>query len=323
MPIAPETLIELYNRLVLVRTAELRLAALYKEQEMRTPVHFGVGQEAVAVGVCQALNLDDVVFSHHRCHNHYLAKGGDILGLVAELYGRMDGCSGGRGGSVHLTDRKVGLIATSAIVGQMVAVATGAALAFKMDNQRRVAVSFFGDATFEEGILYESVNYAAIHELPVLYVCENNLYSTESHSDVRQAKNTVLSERTRAFGAQTLTVDGNDVVAMYEAGRSAVEAIRNGGGPHLMECHTYRWLEHVGPHFDHDLGRTYRSKEEVEDWMECCPLKVAQKRLLDDGVATVEQLAQIEARIKSELEDVILAAKKSAWPHANNLLDNV
>ena len=161
-----------------LRYAEQILAEHYKLQEIRTPVHFGIGQEAVAVGVCSALEKEDVIFSHHRCHNHYLAKGGDLDSFIAELYGRETGCSKGRGGSVHLTDVANGIIATSAILGQMTPLAVGAALSFKMDKKKNVSVSFFGDGALDEGVMYESFNYAAINELPVIFVCENNLYST-------------------------------------------------------------------------------------------------------------------------------------------------
>ena len=182
-----ELLLALHRELLKLRITEETLAARYREQEMRTPAHFGTGQEAVAVGVCAALQTDDVVFSHHRGHNHYLARGGSIYALAAELYGRADGCSGGRGGSVHLTAPDKGFIATSAILGETVSAAVGAALAFHLDKVDRAAVTFFGEGTFDEGVIYEALNYAAIKKLPVLFVCENNLYATESPLSVRQA----------------------------------------------------------------------------------------------------------------------------------------
>ena len=175
----PNLLISLHQDLLKVRLTEETLAERYKQQEMRTPAHFGSGQEAVAVGVCHALRTDDVVYTHHRSHNHFLAKGGSTYELAAELYGRADGCSGGRGGSVHLTAPEVGFIASSAILGEMTAVAVGAALAFQMDKLDRVAVTFFGEGAMDEGSFYESANYAAVKKLPVLFVCENNLYATE------------------------------------------------------------------------------------------------------------------------------------------------
>ncbi len=179
------TRLRLHYELLRIRRIEEALAELYKEQEMRTPAHFSVGQEAVAVGVCAALTPQDVVYSGHRCHAHYLAKGGDLAGLVAELYGRETGCAKGRGGSVHLTDMSVGMVASSAILGQTIPVAVGSALAFQMDASRRVAVSFFGDGAADEGVFHESLNWASVGKLPVIFICENNLYATHSPLSVR------------------------------------------------------------------------------------------------------------------------------------------
>lgn len=322
-PFSAEQAIHLHKGLLLVRQTELRLATLYKEQEIRTPTHFGVGQEAIAVGVCSALNVDDVVYSHHRCHNHYLAKGGSLDGLVAELYGRETGCSRGRGGSVHLTDRSAGVIATSAILGQSVAVATGSAMAFAMDGQPRVAVAFFGDAVPEEGIFYESLNMAAIHRLPVLYVCENNGLSTESLPTGRQPAGAGLCERVRAFTIEAESVDGNDVEAVARAALAAVDACRAGRGPRFIECSTHRWLEHVGPYFDYELGRAFRSREEIEAGMLDCPVARSARRLTEAGIATAEDMAAWERAIEERLDRVVATAKAAPWPAAATLFDNV
>ena len=315
--------IRLYRNMQRVRHAEETLAALYREKEMRTPTHFGVGQEGVAVGVCEALRNDDVVYTHHRCHTHYLAKGGSLLGLVAELYGREDGCSRGRGGSVHLTDRSVGMMGSSPILGQGIALAVGSALAFQMDGVPRVATSFFGEGTFDEGIVYECFNYASVKKLPVLFVCENNFYATESPVEVRQPAGTQLGDRARAFKIEAQKVDGNDVGAVYEATRAAVERIRNGSGPFYLECETYRWLEHVGPMFDSEFNRTYRSKEEVELWMKRCPVTRAARGLVERKVATQAQLDQWMGEVKSEMDAVVAKAKASPWPEASTLFENV
>lgn len=313
----------LYRSLLRLRIAEETLAELYKGQEMRTPTHFGIGQEAVAVGVCEALDPGDAVYSHHRCHNHYLARGGSILGLVAELYGRLDGCAHGRGGSVHLTARDRGFVVSSAILGQTVAVACGSALAFKMDGLANVAVTFFGEATCEEGILYESLNYAAIHALPVLFVCENNLYSTESTLAVRQPPGTALCERAAAFKVAAARVDGNDAAAVHAAASQALEHIRAGRGPFFLECMTYRWREHVGPFYDHEMGRGYRSREELEQWMERCPVKRAEEALLAAGLATAGDLAAARAAVEQEIAAAVETAKASPWPEPASLFDNV
>ncbi len=318
-----EVLVEMHLGLLRVRHTEEEIAARYGEQQMRTPTHLGTGQEAPAVGVCQALRSDDVIFSHHRCHNHYLAKGGDIYRLVAELHGRVDGCSRGRGGSVHLTAPEVGVIATSAILGEMPAVAAGAALAFQMDGSDRVAATFFGDGAMDEGALYETLNFAAIRKLPVLFVCENNFYATESPLSVRQPAGTDLCDRARAFKVDAVRVDGNDVGAVYRAARDAVHQMRLGGGPVFLECMTYRWREHVGPCFDHDLGRSYRSRAEVEAWMERCPVKRSGETLCRHGLASSGQLQAWNDEVLATVRAAFEAVKTAPWPEPATLFDNV
>jgi TPP-dependent pyruvate/acetoin dehydrogenase alpha subunit len=318
-----DLLVALHRDLLKVRLTEELLAERYREQEMRTPAHFGSGQEAVAVGVCSALRVDDVVFSHHRCHNHYLAKGGSIYQLAAELYGRADGCSGGRGGSVHLTARDHGMIATSAILGEMTAVAVGAALAFQMDGLDRVAVTFFGEGAMDEGSFYEALNYASIKKLPVLFACENNLYATESSLSVRQAPETDLCDRVRAFKVDAMRIDGNDVLEVYRTAQEAVESLRRGEGPVFIECMTYRWREHVGPHFDHELNRTYRTRKEVEAWMEKCPVTRSGQRMMQWGFATPAQLDEWHLAVKAEVVDAVERARNAPWPAVETLFDLV
>jgi TPP-dependent pyruvate/acetoin dehydrogenase alpha subunit len=317
------SLISLHQGLLKVRWTEELLAERYKQQEMRTPTHFGIGQEAIAVGVCHALRPDDVVYSHHRCHNHYLAKGGSVYKLAAELYGRADGCSGGRGGSVHITAPEVGFVATSAILGETTACAVGSALAFKIDASDRVAVTFFGEGAMDEGSFYESANYASLKQLSVLFVCENNLYATESPLQLRQPAGTDLCERMRVFKIDALRIDGNDVHEVYRATQSALENLRAGAGPVFLECMTYRWREHVGPYFDHELDRTYRTREEVEAWMEQCPLKRSAERLGRLGIATAGQLGAWHQAIKSEVERELERARNAPWPDVSTLFDHV
>jgi TPP-dependent pyruvate/acetoin dehydrogenase alpha subunit len=316
-------LVSLHHDLLKVRLTEETLAERYKQQEMRTPAHFGSGQEAVAVGVCHALRTNDVVFTHHRSHNHFLAKGGTTYELAAELYGRADGCSGGRGGSVHLTAPEVGFIASSAILGEMTAVAVGAALAFQMDKSDRVAVTFFGEGAMDEGSFYESINYAAIKKLPVLFVCENNLYATESPLHVRQATGTDLCERVRAFKIQSERIDGNDVLEVFQTTQAVVERLRSGEGSYFLECMTYRWREHVGPHFDHDLKRTYRSREEVEGWMARCPVTRSRERLLKSGIATAAQLDAWQDEMQKKVHTDIDRARAAPWPAVSTMFDFV
>lgn len=310
---------KLLRDMMLIRGAEETLADLYKEQEMRTPTHFSIGQEAVAVGVCAALDRDDVVYSGHRCHAHYLAKGGDLLGFVAELHGKEIGCARGRGGSVHLNDPGAGLIASSAILGQTIAVAVGSALVFKMEESPRIAVSFFGDGAVEEGIFHECLNFATVRNVPVLFVCENNFYSTHTPLSVRQPPGIQISERARSYSIPSEQVDGNDVMAVYEAASLATEWCRSGKGPFFLECITYRWREHVGPLWDYDKG--YRTKQEVESWMARCPVKRASEKLLAAGMCTEEELEMWKHEIQERVDHAIKVAKRSPFPSAEHILD--
>lgn len=318
-----DLLIHMHKELLRVRLAETALAARYKKQEMRTPTHFGVGQEAVAVGVCSVLNTDDVAYSHHRSHNHFLAKGGSVYKLAAELFGRETGCSRGRGGSVHLTDLSCGFVASSAILGEAMAAATGSALAFKMNGEDRISTGFFGDAVAEEGAFYECLSYSALKQLPVLYVCENNGYATESPLSIRQPASASISGRVESFGIKTIHADGNDVVAVHQAAAEAVSWIRNKGGPVFLECQTYRWLEHVGPYFDHELDRTYRDETELKAWQAKCPVACSSKHLLAVGATTAAELDAWEQEINSEIEADIERAYGDPWPDPQDLFDNV
>jgi TPP-dependent pyruvate/acetoin dehydrogenase alpha subunit len=315
--------IRMYKALLRIRRAEEVIADEYRNGTMRTPTHFGIGQEAVAVGVCEALKKDDVVYTHHRSHTHYLAKGGSLMGLVAELLGREGGCSRGRGGSVHLTDRAAGFIGSSPILGHSAALTAGSALAFQMDKSSNVAVGFFGEGALDEGSTWESFNYSSIHKLPALFVCENNLYATESPMSVRQAEGTDLCERVRSFKVCAERIDGNDVDAVYQAAQSAVKACRDGKGPVFLECMTYRWLEHVGPLWDYEANRTYRSKEELEAWMDKCPVRRSAESLLASGAANATDLDAWRVAIDKELTGVLEQARNSPWPKASTLFDNV
>lgn len=319
--VPPALRLRLLREMLRIRVIEETLAERYGEQEMRTPTHFSIGQEAPAVGVCAALDPDDVVYSGHRCHAHYLAKGGSLVGMVGELYGRAIGCARGRGGSVHLNDPAAGVVASSAILGQTLAVAVGSAWAFAMDGASRVAVTFFGDGAVEEGIFHESLNFAAIHRLPVLFVCENNLYSTHTPLAVRQPAAIPIHARARAFGIASETLDGNDVAAVYRAAASGVAACRAGRGPVFMECLTYRWREHVGPLWDYDRG--YRTRAEVEAWMARCPIRRAFEALRAAGACDEATLERWTAECRAEIGDAVALAKASPFPGIEHLVQGV
>jgi TPP-dependent pyruvate/acetoin dehydrogenase alpha subunit len=313
--------VSLYRTMLKIRITEEILAELYKEQEMRTPTHFSIGQEAVATGVCETLDIRDVVYSGHRSHAQYLAKGGGLEGLVAELYGKESGASRGRGGSVHLTAREVGYIASTAILGETIAVAVGSALAFKMDKERRVAVCFFGDGSVDEGICAESLNFASLHKLPVIFVCENNMYSTQTPMSDRIPAGATIFERAGAFLMRSMSVDGYDVRAVYESAQQARELCLAGDGPVFLECSTYRWREHVGPYEDHELG--YRTKEELDSWKARDPIVVVGETLVATGICSQTDLDGWKQEIESEVSAAAAMAKTAPFPDVSDLFDGL
>jgi len=308
----------LLREMIRIRTAEETVAELYKEQEMRTPTHFSIGQEAIAVGVCKALEITDVVYSGHRCHAEYLAKGGSLLGMIAELYGRIDGCCKGRGGSVHLNAPEVGHVASSAILGETMATAVGSAWSFKMDGLPRAAVTFFGDGVCEEGIFHETLNFAVVKQLPVIFACGNNGLSTHTPLSVRQPGNVKIWERAKSYGMPAKQVDGNDVFAVYEASREAADWCKSGKGPYFIEAITYRWREHVGPLWDWDAG--YRSREEVESWIARDPIVSAARKLIAEGVCTEADIARWKQEAQREVDEAVVQAKASPFPDPAELL---
>ncbi len=312
----------MYTKIFEIRLTEELIAEDYKFGKMRTPVHLGIGQEAIAVATCNSLKKGDAVYSHHRAHNHFLASGGDIFSLIAELHGSELGCSKGRGGSVHLAHQNSVFFASNAILGESISLAVGSALSFSMQEKENIAVSFFGDAVFEEGTIYESMNFAAIHSLPVLFVCENNGYSTESPLVSRKAENSDFRMRVEAFGIQSFSLDGNDTLSIYDALNEIITSMRINKRPIFVECETYRWKEHVGPDYDFTKNRKYRSKEEFDSWQKLDPLVLLRSQLLELKLSTEEQLVTLENKIR---EIVILAfekGKNANLPNASSLLEN-
>lgn len=307
---------QLLEAMIKIRMAEEKIVAVYaKEQTMRTPTHLSIGQEAVAAGLSLALQPQDQVFTGHRCHAAYLAKGGDFNAFFAELCGRVSGISEGRAGSAHLTDPQAHIY-SSPILGAMIPVATGAALSFKMDGKDSVAVSIFGDGAIEEGVFAESVNFALAKELPVLFLCENNLYSTHSPLNVRQPKSEIF-ERLATPEFKTQRIDGNDVELVYNTLKTAMEEIRKTHMPQLVECMTYRVREHVGPLFDYDRG--YRSKEEVDQWMSQCPIKRFSDELIETNILKASEVEVLSSKWKRRSDEAYEAALKSPWPKEEQL----
>ena len=316
----PDIKRQLLESMLLIRTAEEKIVEVYaKEQQMRTPTHLSIGQEAVAAGLSVALSLDDQVFTGHRCHAAYLAKGGDYDGFFAELCGRVTGVSGGRAGSAHLTDPKAGIF-SSPILAAMIPVAVGAALSFKMDGRNNIAVSIFGDAAIEEGTFAESLNLAVTKELPVLFLCENNLYSTHTALPKRQPSSPIY-KRVTIPDIKAQQIDGNDAVLVYTAISQALVEMRKTHKPIFIECLTYRVREHVGPLFDWDRG--YRSKDEVEAWMAKCPIKRLSEELISSKVLTQQQYDDLVASFRRKADDAYQKALQTSWPESQTLLNHV
>jgi len=312
----------IFESLVEIRFTEEMIAENYKDQQMRTAIHLGTGQEGIAAGVCANLQFGDAVFSHHRSHNHFLASGGSVFRLIAELYGSQEGCSKGRGGSVHLSHNQDVFFVSTAILGESVSLAVGRALAYKMEQRKNVSVAFFGDAVWEEGVIYESLNFAAIHSLPVLFICENNQYSTESTFSSRKALNSEFTERARSFGVEAMKGDGNDVRNVFNLVSESVAKMRENPKPVLIEFDTYRWREHVGPNFDHDVGRTFRSKIELEQWQEKDPVQILRNILINEDFFSDLEINEIERKVLEEVSEQFVRAKHSLKPELASLFEN-
>lgn len=309
----------LYKKLLLIRRFELRLAEVYHTDVIKSPVHLSVGQEAVAVGICDPLEKEDIVSNTYRCHATYIAKGGNLNAMMAELYGKRTGCAGGKAGSMHLVDMQQGVLGASAVVGTTIPVAVGYALAQKMQaavtGKQNVVVSVFGDGATEEGCFYESINFAALHQLPILFVCENNRLAIHTPLEKRWATEK-LCERIETYGIPTHKISDGNVFSIRDCTQQAVQQLRQGqSGPIFMECATYRWLEHVGPFDDHKDN--YRDLDEYRRWKS------------QDEVARLGALLSADAKlfIDQEVEALIQQseqyAEQSAYPTEEELYAHV
>ncbi len=302
---------ELFRSILRIRRVEEALAKRYIEQEMRCPMHLCIGQEAIAVGVCHGLEAKDMVFSNHRAHGHYLAKGGNLNAMISELYGRVTGCCGGRGGSMHLIDINAGFMGATPIVGGTIPLAVGAAWASAMKKSNQVTVVFFGDGCFEEGVMHESLNFAALHQLPVVFVCENNDFSVYTRLDERQPQRQIY-RLAEAHGMNAFHGDGNKVEEVLSISTEAINKARSGLGPQFLEFTTYRWREHCGPYYDDDLG--YRSPAEIATGKEGCPLDHYQARLIQREQIFQHEIEEYETAIAMEINDAFEFAFSSAKP---------
>jgi TPP-dependent pyruvate/acetoin dehydrogenase alpha subunit len=304
----------LYRSLYRIRRVEEEIARVYPSDKIKSPVHLSIGQEAVSVGVCAALEPHDVVFGTYRGHALYLAKGGDLRSMIAELYGKATGCTRGKGGSMHLIDPEQGVMGMSAVVGTTVANAVGYAYALHYRRHSAIVASFFGDGATEEGVFAESLNFAVLKKLPILFVCENNRYAIHTHQRRRQG-NPDICARAKGSGLPAESLDGNDLPGLVGYARTVAAWVRGGGGPWFLEVRTYRWREHVGPGTDYHLG--FRSESEAEPWIAADPLP----RLADQ--LDPRERARLERDVEDEVADAFAFAEASPFPAAAELTSDV
>jgi pyruvate dehydrogenase E1 component alpha subunit len=314
---APPALVELYERMALIREFEQRVGRLYRDSQIPGFIHTSLGQEAVAVGVCTGLRPDDYLVTTHRGHGHVLAKGADPNAAMAELFGKATGLCKGKGGSMHIADARLGILGANAIVGASIPLATGAALSSKLLALDRVAVAFFGEGAVNQGSFHEGVNLATIWQLPVLFVCENNVYAEFTDSRTTSRRESVVTAA-EALGCPAAGVDGNDVEAVVAAASEAVEQCRRGEGPALIEASTYRWMGH----YEGD-PQTYKPEDEVAEWNARDPLLIARRRILERELATEAELDAIAAEALQRIDRAEQFARESPYAELDEIWTDV
>jgi len=300
---------KVYFNLMRIRMIELSIAEEYSKQEMRCPVHLSVGQEPIAVGVCSYLTKKDKIFSAHRSHAHYLAKGGSLKRMLAELHGKVTGCSKGMGGSMHLLDEQAGLLAAVPIVGSTIPIAVGYAWANKLKKKKNKTVVFFGEGATETGVFHESINYAALHEIPIIFVCENNLYSVYTHLNKRQSKHRNLKKICEGSGLKYFEAEGSKVKNVLKTMKKAINYNQNHNKPIFLKFDTYRYLEHCGPSNDDYLK--YRNKNEIRFW--------EKKDFMKSLSLKKGYIVNTQNKIKQEIKDAFKFARSSNFPPKKNL----
>jgi pyruvate dehydrogenase E1 component alpha subunit len=317
MEIKKEELIEMYGVMVRIRTFEERVRKEFAAGNIPGFVHLYSGEEAVATGACANLRPDDYITSTHRGHGHLIAKGGKPDRMMAELYGKKTGYNKGKGGSMHIADMDIGILGANGIVGAGIPIAGGAAISAQMRETDQVVICFSGDGATNTTRFHEGVNLAACWNLPVVYIIENNQYA-ESTSIADTCKLINLADKARAYNIPGVTVDGNDVLAVYETVNEAVKRARKGQGPTLIECKTWRWHGH----FEGDM-QTYKTKKEIEEWMKKDPIPRFRKTIAEMGILTEEEAVKIQREINEEIEEAVKFAERSPFPAPEETLDDV
>ena len=303
-------LLNIYKNFLKIRYTEQEIAKRYSENEMRCPTHLSIGQEAVSAVYSSIVNKNDYAVSTHRGHAHYIAKGGNLNSLIAELYGKETGCSKGKGGSMHLIDLDVNFMGTSAIVGNSIPIGVGLGLSHKLKNKNFISTIFIGEGATEEGVFFESLNFSIVRNLPILFICENNLYSVYSSLKDRQPKDRKIFKMVQSFGINSSQCDGNNLLDTYEAMSSAYKYVKGKSKPFFLECKTYRFLEHCGPYNDDILN--YRPEKEIKYWKKKDPLLNINKIVKEKF--TEKKLNKIRDNILHEVDNAFLFAKKSKFP---------
>lgn len=304
--------ITLLKDILLTRLVELEIVSEYPKNEIRCPVHLSIGQEAISAGVSANLKDQDIIYSAHRSHSHYLSKGGSLNSMIAEIYGKETGCVKGLGGSMHLLDLKKGIMGCVPIVGSSISIAAGTALSNKLDNKKILTVVYFGDGATEAGVFYETLNFSKIHNLPIIFICENNFYSTFTDYKVRQSKKNNVTNLAKTFGIKSFKSEGNDVEKVYNLTLKAKKYLLKKKQPVLIEFLTHRVYEHCGPNIDDHLF--YRSNSFLNLWKSKCPLENYKKKLIKNKVLTDKEYEKISGQIKKKIKSVFNRVKKQKFP---------
>ena len=321
MELENNQLVDMYRTMLTIRRFEERVAREFQEGNVPGYVHLYIGEEAVATGVCSNLTPGDRIVSHHRGHGHCIAKGADIRRMMAEIYGKKTGYCKGKGGSMHIADFSIGMLGANGIVGAGLPIAVGAATAARMDGKNQVAAVFFGDGGCHEGEFHESMNLASIWKLPLIFVCENNFYAVNTPSSYAIAIDEIY-KRAEAYSMPGMAVDGNDVVAVYEAAQELVTRARQGKGPALLECRTYRWHGHFEARGGFGIPDT-RPLEEIEAWKQKCPVLAMERRLTEAGILTEQDIKEIDNQVMAQIEDAVKYAVESPLAAPEDALEDV
>ena len=316
-----ESSINLFTQMYRIRAVEEAIASHYPEGKIRCPVHLSIGQELIPAVFSDTIRTTDFAVSTHRGHAHYLAKGGDLNAMIAEIYGKSTGCAKGKGGSMHLIDLSVNFMGTSAIVGNSIPIGVGLALSAQIKGTDQISCVFLGDGAIEEGVFYESVNFSAVRKLPVLFICENNLYSVYSPLSVRQPAGRSIANMVKAMGIEVGYSDGMDIQSSKRLMKSAIDQVRETGLPYFVEFSTYRWREHCGHAFDNDIG--YRTPEEFLEWKAKDPLHHFETELKNLNPSIHSLIIEIQSRIQAEVVAAFDFAEASPFPNQHEAYDGV